>query len=198
MSFLHCTPCCGYSTKKPNKFAKHKLCHSEKAESQCPFCTFSVPDKGLLKSHVGCWHGRNGEKTCGNKCTCQHCRKKPTAKNESLPEQKKPWCRCTPCCGYKTRDRSQFKKHRAFHRQKSKFACPFCSYSVPTRGSLTKHVNKLHGGRSDNGIDCPCNQCKKKSDARQVKKAKKLARKNALKEPSPADGDGKVIVNILR
>lgn len=47
-------------------------------------------------------------------------------------------------CSFQARKSKMIQNHEALHRIKSKFQCPYCSYSVKLNGNLVRHLNRQH------------------------------------------------------
>ncbi len=95
----------------------------------CGECNYKTPDRIWLVKHVEKEHPLST--TALAALTSKATKAKPGV------------LRCTEC-EYKTKEKRDFERHELYHRDKSAFQCPWCTFSVDVGNKLARHVSHYH------------------------------------------------------
>nr|XP_032814304.1 RE1-silencing transcription factor [Petromyzon marinus] len=136
-----CGSCCYYSDRK-NNYLQHVRTHTGERPYQCPHCSYSSSQKTHLTRHMRI---HSGEKPfhC-DQCTYVASNQHEVTRHLRQVHSDGPKPLVCGECGYRTADRSNYKKHVLLHTSPRRFPCPACSYAASKKCNLTYHLGSKH------------------------------------------------------
>ncbi|XP_061404814.1 RE1-silencing transcription factor [Lethenteron reissneri] len=136
-----CGSCCYYSDRK-NNYLQHLRTHTGERPYQCPHCSYSSSQKTHLTRHMRI---HSGEKPfhC-DRCTYVASNQHEVTRHLRQVHSDGPKPLVCGECGYRTADRSNYKKHVLLHTSPRRFPCPACSYAASKKCNLTYHLHSKH------------------------------------------------------
>lgn len=136
-----CPYCAKIFTLKKSLKGHIKNIH-EGIRIQCDQCPYQAPDKAGLKRHIEARH--EGKSFYCDQCDHVFMSRFSLAthlRNMHGPDTE---YKCDDC-DYKTKQRSNLKKHRDAKHDNIRYTCEICHKSLSQKGQLKVHMIKIHG-----------------------------------------------------